>query len=396
MRRIDDKAGKLKQGKYFCFTVYHYRGGNNYVDAGGILRDMPDLYFVFEEQFGLGAFTYLVCQEEVCPDTLRPHIQGYIEYRSNQRLVALRESELWSGEVVRFVNARGTAAENKVYCSKKESRPLHLKDLDGVVFEVGVPANVGKGSRSDIISVKRAIDAGEKLDGVWQNEKTFEAMLKYHKSFALYEQVVAHKRAVGGGAGAAQMGMREVEVIVYWGPPGVGKSYRAISELTAGPNSDYYAVPMPKGSGLYFDGYVGQENVLIDEMRGSRMPHEDLLRILDRYHTTVPIHGGSVVWRPRKIILTSNYHPFFWYQQLNMKDPELTPWRALERRISSVVEIREAVWRAPQDVVFPVRRWDPPGGIDVFRADAQDPHDVLRRHDDGADRVFVGQLNLQH
>lgn len=403
MRQASSKkdGAKLRQGKYFCFTVYHYYGGlgtGRHPSLGIIFDDMPVLYYALQEQFDLGVINYAVCQEEVCPNTGRPHIQGYIEYVSNQRFVGLKGSALWEGEVVRFENARGTGAENRVYCSKKDDRPADQKRDDTHVFEIGEIRNRGKGARNDIYAVKKAIDMGEALDRVWQNEATFEPMLKYHKAFSVYEQVVANSKARAEGA------EREVEVIVYWGKPGTGKSYRADRELRGlglgagadgalGAEAAYYSVPMPKGSGLYFDGYVGQHGVLIDEMRGSRMSHEMLLRLLDRYRCTVPVHGGQVVWVPRKIILTSNYHPFEWYRNLNVSDPELGPWRALERRLSSVVEMTE-VYRAPavEGAEVPQRRWDPPGGINFYLAQAQEPQQVGHNHDNGAKQVFVGQL----
>jgi len=347
----------LKQGKYFCFTVFHYEGGQNSADPS---RDVPDLYFRLEEAFQAKDVAFAVCQEEICPETGQPHIQGYVEYFTNKRLVALRSSALWEGEVVRFLNAKGTGQENVHYCSKKDDRPAVYKDNEMNVFTVGEIRNIGKGARSDILGVKKAIDAGEASVDIWRNDSHFEPMLKYHKGFQVYEQLVRATLAKVSGE-------REVQVIVYWGPPGTGKSYMAHRELEAIEKADnFYVVPMPKGSGLYFDGYMGQENVLIDEMRGSRMPHQDLLRLLDRYPTTVPIHGGLVDWRPKKIILTSNHHPFDWYRSLNLADsPAFTAWRALERRLTSVVH-RTEVYVPPGAAAQPPRVWEPPGGLQQY------------------------------
>lgn len=375
------KNGLLKQGKYFCFTAFHYDGGLNSEDPA---EDMPQLYYRLREAFDRGDIVYAVCQEEVCPETGQNHIQGYIEYPTNQRLTGLRSSELWEGEVVRFLNAKGTGAENTAYCSKRDDRPDIYKNDDLRVFVVGEIHNVGKGARSDIISVKRAIDRGESAVDIWRNDTYFEPMLKYHKGFSVYEQIARSTRA-------KEAGERNVEVIVYWGPPGTGKSYRAHVECGASIAPDnFYVVPMPKGSGLYFDGYMGQECVLIDEMRGSRMPHQDLLRLLDRYPTTVPIHGGIVDWRPRRVILTSNEHPFEWYRTLNLRDaPTLTAWRALERRITAV-EHMTVKYAAPD---APVRVWDPPGGIAQYLLNNPnvDAQAVARAHDQG-NLNFPGQL----
>lgn len=374
----------LKQGKYFCFTVFHYEGGQN---SDSPDRDIPDLYYRLEEAHRANEIAFAICQEEICPETGQPHIQGYVEYFTNKRLVSLRSSALWDGEIVRFLNAKGTGQENVVYCSKKDDRPPVYKDNEINVFRIGEIRNVGKGARSDILGVKKAIDAGAQSVDIWRNDQLFEPMLKYHKGFMVYENIVRQTQAKVSGE-------REVEVIVYWGPPGTGKSFMAHRELEAIEKPDnFFVVPMPKGSGLYFDGYMGQENVLIDEMRGSRMPHQDLLRLLDRYPTTVPIHGGLVDWRPKKIILTSNHHPFDWYRTLNLNDPPaFTAWRALERRLTSVVHKTE-VYVAPGAEAQPLRVWEPPGGLQQFLLQNPnlDGHAVAKAHDAG-NLKFPGEL----
>jgi hypothetical protein len=49
----------------------------------------------------------------------------------------------------------------------------------------------------------------------------------------------------------------------------------------------------------------------------------------------VPIKGGFVNWVPKKIWITSNYHPREWYP--NAKDEHV---KALKRRFSKVVRYR--------------------------------------------------------
>lgn len=55
----------------------------------------------------------------------------------------------------------------------------------------------------------------------------------------------------------------------------------------------------------WFDGYQGQELVIVDEFRGTGNLSQ-LLRLMDRYPMVVPVKGGMVQWRPHQVIMTSN------------------------------------------------------------------------------------------
>lgn len=98
-------------------------------------------------------------------------------------------------------------------------------------------------------------------------------------------------------------------VQVFWGPTGVGKSRRAWDEAGL---SAYPKDPRTK----FWDGYSGQENVVIDEFRGG-IDISHLLRWLDRYPTIVEIKGSSTVLRAKNIWITSNLEPRRWYPDLD-------------------------------------------------------------------------------
>jgi len=112
---------------------------------------------------------------------------------------------------------------------------------------------------------------------------------------------------------------------VYWGPTGTGKSRRAWDEASL---DAYPKDPMSK----FWDGYRGQENVVIDEFRGS-ISISHLLRWLDRYPVLVEVKGSSVVFKATTIWITSNLHPREWY-----KDLDAVTYDALERRLD-ILEI---------------------------------------------------------
>lgn len=104
---------------------------------------------------------------------------------------------------------------------------------------------------------------------------------------------------------------QEKIVTVFWGRTGTGKSRRAWAEagLQAYPKD-----PMSK----FWDGYRGQEHVVIDEFRGA-ISISHILRWFDRYPTIVEVKGSSVVLNCKRIWVTSNISPEEWYPTLDQE-----------------------------------------------------------------------------
>lgn len=77
----------------------------------------PDPDLIWDALRSNGA-AYSVFQLEACPDTGRRHIQGYVRFRSAQRLSALQRI-LPGGH---FEAAKAGEKANVAYCTKSESR----------------------------------------------------------------------------------------------------------------------------------------------------------------------------------------------------------------------------------------------------------------------------------
>lgn len=114
------------------------------------------------------------------------------------------------------------------------------------------------------------------------------------------------------------------KVIVYVGPTGVGKSRKAweLAGMDAYPKD-----PNTK----FWDGYNGQENVVIDEFRG-RIDISHILRWFDRYPVCVENKGGGTVLKAKRIYVTSNLPVIDWYKELDK-----STFGALLRRIEIVI-----------------------------------------------------------
>lgn len=101
----------------------------------------------------------------------------------------------------------------------------------------------------------------------------------------------------------------ERQVHVYWGATGLGKSRKAWEEAGL--------AAYPKGpTSIYWDGYTGQENVVIDEFRGG-IGISHLLRWFDRYPVCVENKFGGCVLCAKHIWITSNLNPLDWYKDLD-------------------------------------------------------------------------------
>lgn len=113
----------------------------------------------------------------------------------------------------------------------------------------------------------------------------------------------------------------ERSIHVYWGTTGVGKSRRAWDE------AGFEAFPKDPRT-KFWDGYSGQEHVVIDEFRGG-IDIAHILRWFDRYPVVVEVKGSSVVLKAKKIWITSNLPPDQWYPDLDDATKE-----ALFRRLT--------------------------------------------------------------
>lgn len=229
------------------------------------------------------------------------HVQGYIELLEKVSLVAFKR--LPGMERVHCEIRRGTAMEASTYC-KKDDNFLELGNLQ-------MP-----GRRTDLEAIRERIANGATALEIAESD--FGKWCQYGKRFESY-------RALLNGKPRDFKSM----VHVYTGATGTGKTRKVYEE-----NENVYPVSVPttKGGAVWFDGYMGHDNVLIDDYRGE-YEFSFLLRLLDRYPMQVPVKGDFVNWRPKKIFITSNHPPREWYPMLS--DEDFAP---LQRRLDQLEE----------------------------------------------------------
>lgn len=86
---------------------------------------------------------------------------------------------------------------------------------------------------------------------------------------------------------------------IIWlsGPTGVGKT-RAVVEFGEKLVSEE-EVWLSNGTLKWFDGYNGQQVVILDDFRTQDVKFNNLLRLFDRYRYRVEIKGGYADWTPK-------------------------------------------------------------------------------------------------
>lgn len=227
--------------------------------------------------------SYLIVGDEVAPSTGKQHYQGYVHFANVTRFAAVRKM---LPEGTHIEPARGSALENKVYCSKEK-----------VLMEVGEVPKQGK--RNDI-EVMRALVA----DG--GNMRAACAVARSLQGIKIAEKLLTYDEAPR---------QEKPWVAWFWGPTGTGKS-RAAAE----------ALPDAWWSGKnlrWWQGYDAHDEVIIDDFRGDFCTFHELLRILDRYPFTVEVKGGSRQLVAKKIIITSCAPPERVYKDCGEKVDQL-------------------------------------------------------------------------
>ncbi len=206
------------------------------------------------------------------------HYQGYIELSSPATLRFMQR--VIPG--AHFERRRGTRQQARDYARKEETRI-------GTVVEFGTWTG-GQGTRSDLIAVRRRIDAGDSEIEI--AEQFFGTWCRNYRAFNRYKRLKLSKSNP------------TPIVTVIWGPTGVGKSRYCFDKY---PNA-YWKMP-----NSWWCGYEGQSVIILDDFYGW-LPLSMFLRLLDRYPVLMETKGGQTTRTTEEIIITSNRPPEEWYK----------------------------------------------------------------------------------
>lgn len=175
-----------------------------------------------------------------------------------------------------------------------------------------------QGNRTDLQAFKDAIINGMSEEELC--EEFTECMARYDRFYQRIKNMTMKKKSTS---------MIAPKVIVLIGEPGVGKTRQVYDNHDI---NDIYKLEVGDGSAnsLFWDGYNGEEVILIDDFHNN-IKLDYMLRLLDRYPMKINIKG-SYTWRTSNTIyITSNIHPDYWYPNCPNIHKE-----ALRRRISEI------------------------------------------------------------
>lgn len=251
----------MSRSRSWCFTL------NNYVESDE------------EALKALGSTTkYLIYGREK-GESGTPHLQGYVTFKAAK---SLRSAKKAINSKCHVAPAKGNAHQNFTYCSK-----------EGDFEEFGVRPSAGK--RSDLTAALSLIKDGTSVLDMF--ELAPGPMCRYPKSMQLYRSEILK---------STQDRYSKVTVEVYVGPTGSGKTRSAYDNYPSLYSLSYH------GGQLWFDGYSGEETLLIDNFDGE-IKYKSFLRLLDGYCTQLPVKGGYTYKAWKRVIITSTHSPEQWY-----------------------------------------------------------------------------------
>lgn len=236
---------------------------------------------------------YYVIGKEV-GESKTPHLQCYLEFT---RPLRIKKIQTMFGSKVHVEKRKGSPSQAADYCKK-----------DGNFVEYGTISSPGK--RNDIKNLREAVKRGDSIVTLYENH---DAMWKYHRAAKDYRYHL-HMQ---------DKKYTPMEIIVRYGEPGLGKT-RAPCDMYP----DIFHVPGT--TKLWFNGYQGEETILIDDFYGE-MDYSIFLKITEGYRFSIPVKGAYVWKSYKRVFITSNRHPRTWYPNRN--------YTAIERRITRLIEV---------------------------------------------------------
>jgi len=308
------------------------RGKRNYV---GTKNNYTDEDITKLEEFAKLKCTYLVYGKEIGSVEKTPHLQIYMEFQNtiSMKSIVKKLFPMWLGY------RKGTPRQAAGYCKKGEDLVPPTESGYDYFFprseeNPGEPAGIfgapwdGK-EFGEISRQGKRTDIDELVEMIVHENRTIRdtalehpaQFVKYHKGLRDLRALVLPPRSL----------TKAPEVIVLWGKTDTGKTRDAYTKYW--PEIPHYV--WRPSNGNWWDGYDGEDKIIIDEFRGT-MVWSDLLGLLDRNEFRAQYKGGFVNIQASKFIITSPFPPHTWYKE----DDRYDRYAQLARRITSIVEYK--------------------------------------------------------
>lgn len=282
----DPEPGAFRvQSKRWCFTWNNPTG-------------VPDGSF-YDDLVKRGTVTYLVFGHER-GDSGTYHLQGYIEVPRKRTFPSLNNI-LHFPPTVHWEVARGTGYQASEYCKKGG----HFEEFGHApaptYVEKRAIAKATKEKNWEALQSYLALHAWDTVSCMPpEHQATIRSNLAYFKRLQTEAQQVA------------SVELRDVEVYVFWGPTGTGKTYKAFQEARK-VDPVPYIITFSSERDHWMDNYNGQKAIILDEFDHHRVDKNFLKRLLDRYSFRAAVKGSFTYGNWTTVYITSNIAPDAWY-----------------------------------------------------------------------------------
>lgn len=221
------------------------------------------------------------------------HMQGKITFTRTYRLAALKK------------------LNNKVHWEIAKVEDFNYETKGKELIEID---NRKQGKRSDLENIIKNIQGKKKFKEI-VNENPIE-YIKYNRGIEKLFDINSEKRNW------------LMEIYIIWGKPGIGKTKYVWDKYGI---DNVYA----KSPGKWWDGYQGEDVVLIDDFdpeHSHELVFDYWLKLFDRYPFRIEKKGSSCEFNSKKIYITSNFDPELWFHDRKNKN-------AFKRRITEVIHM---------------------------------------------------------
>lgn len=227
-------------------------------------------------------------QVEQCPTTDRTHAHVLVNFRTAHALKFVQDlvapdlnshCEIVKSPDMAFVYGTRMIGDDGI---RKRAPDGHMGCTGAYVFG---DTRFGQGQRTDINGAAGAILKG--MSAVDVALKHTEVFFKYPKALQAFRAMVNPSK------------LRQVQVIYIYGPPRTGKSIGALQAFPA-------AFQKGSPSGTWWDGYSGEDVIVLDDVDKYWCSGADLMSWTDGLPLRVPVKGDMVSAHWDTVVLTGN------------------------------------------------------------------------------------------
>jgi len=241
----------MSRSRSYVYTL------NNYTkEEEAFVQALPCSYHVYGRETG---------------DSGTPHLQGFLHFPNARS----------------FPSVKKLIPRAHIEIARDVGSAIQYSKKDGNIWESGIPPKNGRPTEADRMERNKRLRTCSLNELVASGELSILDVRKLKNARLDLDQ-----------EGAATS-TDSVRGIWYWGPPGTGKSHKARSDFP-----DAFI----KSQNKWFDGYVGQEAIILDDYDCKELGH--YLKIwTDKWACSGEVKGGTVSLKHTVFLITSNYHP---------------------------------------------------------------------------------------